>query len=69
MRRYDRSREKENEAHQEEEPGRHGKERARATGEQKGKEQTEAYSCTLVYYTHIYSSAMQQFLFVAEGAG
>ena len=36
MRRYDRSREKENEAHQEEERGRHGKERAR-DGRTKGK--------------------------------
>ena len=41
MRRYDRSQEKENEARQEEERGRHGKERTRATGEQKGKEQTD----------------------------
>ena len=46
MRRYDRSQEKENEARQEEERGRHGKERTRATGEQKGKEQTDFRTCT-----------------------
>ena len=48
MRWYDRSREKENEAHQEEERGRHGKERARATDEQKGKEQTDRTTAQLL---------------------
>ena len=53
MRRYDRSREKENEAHQEEERGRHGKERARAKDEQKGKDQTHRTTAQLL------SSAVQ----------